>query len=147
MLLQEKELRGSNHPPPFKSVNMYHGLLLAQKSLKQTMWKFSGVEINMKKQAADLKHLPHREWWSMVLGTTRTVRSYLAAQRNVQLWFLGCFNFFSHFGKFLCSLGSKTDQVDHYKLPRVKMQNGHLTVYRFLCFKTTSSLLQQLGLN
>lgn len=52
----------------------------------------------------------------VVLDTTRTDPSYLAAQRNVQFWFLGCFNFFSLSGKPLCSLGNKTDQVDHYTL-------------------------------
>jgi len=40
--------------------------------------------MNMKKPAAELKHLPQREWWSTVLHTTSTVWSYLAAQRNIQ---------------------------------------------------------------
>lgn len=52
----------------------------------------------------------------VVLDTTRTGPSYLAAHRNVQFCFLVCFNFFYLFGKCLYSLGSKTEQVDHYML-------------------------------
>lgn len=103
------------------------------------MSRFSGVEIKMKKPVAGMKHVPQCERWSMVLGTTRAVESYLAAQRHVQFWFLGSFNFFSLYGKLLCSLGSKTDQADHYTLPCVKTPSP---VYRFLCFITTKSLLQ-----
>lgn len=95
----------------------------------------------MKKPAADMKQLAQCVWWSAVLSTTRTIQSYLATQRNVQFWFLGCFNLFPLSGKLLRSLGSKTDQVGHYKPPYAKMQSLH-SLYRFLCFLTTKSLPQ-----
>lgn len=53
---------------------------------------------------------------AVVLDSTSTVWSYLASQRNILLG-LGRFNFLPLHREALRSLGSKTDEVNCYKLP------------------------------